>query len=336
MEKVVGFTYNKHRYIYQRNIQGDIIRIYDVETDEVVAEYSYDAWGNQNVKNKNEDNIGDISPIRYRGYYYDNETGLYYLNARYYDPKLGRFISPDTFSVLDDTMGEINGLNLYMYCKDNPVMYADPSGCFALTVTALVWIAFGVSALVGATASVISQEIATDWQHINVLQVIWDAGIAGIGGALSMSPLGWGAMIAANTALGFVGSVGGHLIQGHDLFGENSGEYWTDIGISTLIGLGIGIIGGPGAQRGMNIKALQQNFISAYDDMLATGTKVASSYYKTAGMAAIHMNKATAKCGAAFLMYSSAYANMLSSITWSIYKSSIVTLGTSWRTAVMQ
>ena len=69
-------------------------------------------------------------------------------------------------------------------------MYADPTGHFALTATALVWIAFVFSAFVGVTASVISQGIATDWQNINVLQVIWDAGIAGIGGALSMSPLG--------------------------------------------------------------------------------------------------------------------------------------------------
>ena len=74
-----------------------------------------------------------------------------------------------------------------------------------------------------------------------------------------MSPLGWEAMIAANTALGFIGSVGGHLIQGHNLFGANDSEYWTDIGVSTFIGLGIGIIGGPGAQLGMNIKALQLN-----------------------------------------------------------------------------
>ncbi len=150
MEKVIGFTYNGHRYIYQRNIQGDIIRIYDVETDEVVVEYSYDAWGNQNVKNKNEDNIGDINPIRYRGYYYDKETGLYYLNARYYDPKLGRFISPDTFSILDDTMGEINGLNLYMYCKDNPVMYADPSGCLPKWAA---WIISGVAIVGGIVLS---------------------------------------------------------------------------------------------------------------------------------------------------------------------------------------
>lgn len=154
-------------------------------------------------------------------------------------------------------------------------------------------------------------------------------------GALSMSPLGWEAMIAANTALGFIGSVGGHLIQGHNLFGANDSEYWTDIGVSTFIGLGIGIIGEPGAQLGMNIKALQQNFVSAYDNMIATSTKVASCYYKTVGMVTIHMNKATIKYGVAFLMYSSAYANMLKFITLSIFKSSIITLGTSWRTAIM-
>ena len=211
----------------------------------------------------------------------------------------------------------------------------DPSGHFALTVTALVWISFGVSALVGAGASIISQGIATNWQDINALQVIWDAGIAGIGGALSMSPLGWGAMIAANTALGFAGAVGGHIIQGHDLFGKDAGKYWKDIGISTLIGASIGIIGGAGAQNGINIKALQNNFVSTYDDVIVTSSKVASGYYKTAGMAAIHMNKATAKYSAAFLMYISAYAKMLSSISKAIFKSSVITLGTSWRTAVL-
>lgn len=63
----------------------------------------------------------------------------------------------------------------------------DHDGCFALTVTALVLLSFGVSALVGAASSVISQEIATNWQDINVLQVIWDAGIAGIGGFINVS-----------------------------------------------------------------------------------------------------------------------------------------------------
>ena len=70
--------------------------------------------------------MGDINPIRYRGYYYDGETGLYYLLTRYYDPAIGHFISPDGFEYLDpETIGSIN---LYAYCRYNPVMYSDPTG----------------------------------------------------------------------------------------------------------------------------------------------------------------------------------------------------------------
>ena len=85
--------------------------------------------------------IGCINPIRYRGYYYDNETGLYYLNARYYDPSIGRFIS---LTILDETKGHINGLNLYMYCNNNPIMYVDPSGCLAFfIITAIIGAVIG-------------------------------------------------------------------------------------------------------------------------------------------------------------------------------------------------
>ena len=66
------------------------------------------------------------NPIRYRGYYYDTDIGLYYLNARYYSPELRRFISPDDTSYLDPE--NANGLNLYAYCYNDPVYYADPSG----------------------------------------------------------------------------------------------------------------------------------------------------------------------------------------------------------------
>ena len=136
MNKLVGFTYNKDNkasnYIYRRNIQGDIIGIYDSLGNEV-GWYAYDAYGKCYVKYKNnsseeEKTILNANPFRYRGYYYDNETGLYYLNARYYDPSIGRFISPDVLTILDETKGQINGLNLYMYCNNNPIMYIDPSG----------------------------------------------------------------------------------------------------------------------------------------------------------------------------------------------------------------
>ena len=208
MEKVIGFTYNGHRYIYQRNIQGDVIRIYDGESNEVVAEYSYDAWGNQNVKNKNEDNIGDINPIRYRGYYYDKETGLYYLNARYYDPKLGRFISPDTFSILDDTMGEINGLNLYMYCKDNPVMYADPSGFLPFFIlTAIIGAVIGI-AITAAVDYIPDKEFNLHWG--------WYVG-AGVLGALIGAGIG---MAVSYYATGSIASSTGKVFSG--LFGKTT------------------------------------------------------------------------------------------------------------------
>ena len=164
MNKLVGFTYNKNgkasNYIYRRNIQGDIIGIYDSLGNEV-GEYAYDAYGKCYVKYKDnsseeEKTILNTNPFRYRGYYYDNEAGLYYLNARYYDPSIGRFISPDVLSILDETKGHINGLNLYMYCNNNPIMYVDPSGCFALTtIIILTLIAVGVVAG-GTAAGVIS------------------------------------------------------------------------------------------------------------------------------------------------------------------------------------
>lgn len=83
---------------------------------------------NHKVINYTEDNIGDINPFRYRGYYFDVETGWYYLNARYYSPIIGRLISPDELAILDESRSQINGLNLNMYCADNPVMNVDPSG----------------------------------------------------------------------------------------------------------------------------------------------------------------------------------------------------------------
>ena len=114
-DKLIGFAFNDVEYIYERNIQGDILRIYRKDNLTIVAEYHYDAYGNHEVINYTDDTIGDINPFRYRGYYFDSETGWYYLNASYYSPTMSRFISPDELSILDETKSQINGLNLYMY-----------------------------------------------------------------------------------------------------------------------------------------------------------------------------------------------------------------------------
>ena len=161
LNKLVGFTYNKDNkasnYIYRRNIQGDIIGIYDSLGNEV-GWYAYDAYGKCYVKYKDnsseeEKTILNTNPFRYRWYYYDNETGLYYLNARYYDPGIGRFISPDVLTILDETKGQLNGLNLYMYCNNNPIMYVDPSGRLFGMIFAIIVI----TALLLATANDIYQ-----------------------------------------------------------------------------------------------------------------------------------------------------------------------------------
>ena len=131
LDKLVYFTYNGTRYFYVFNAQNDITHLVD-DTGNVVASYIYDAWGNHQVfdasgvENTNADFIGNINPIRYRGYYFDVETNLYYLNSRYYDPEVGRFISLDAVDYL--APDSIHGLNLFAYCFNNPIMYSDGSG----------------------------------------------------------------------------------------------------------------------------------------------------------------------------------------------------------------
>ena len=128
---VVGFVNAEGTYFYRKDILGNITGILDSD-GKIVVRYRYDAWGNHVVLNpdgsENESStfIGNINPFRYRGYYYDVETGLYYLKTRYYDPETGRFITIDDISYLaPDT---INGLNLYAYCGNNPVMRVDENG----------------------------------------------------------------------------------------------------------------------------------------------------------------------------------------------------------------
>ena len=129
---ICGVEYNGTVYYFQKNLQGDVTRIYD-GNGSLVAQYVYDAWGNHKVLNANgtemtdEAFIGNVNPIRYRGYYYDEETGLYYLQSRYYDPEVGRFINADDIDYIEPET--LMGCNLYAYCGNNPVMYVDPTGC---------------------------------------------------------------------------------------------------------------------------------------------------------------------------------------------------------------
>ena len=117
--------YNGVQYWYQKNMQGDVVRILNASGAEVVS-YAYDAWGKVlSVSGSLSSTVGAANPFRYRGYYYDTETGWYYLNTRYYDPNVGRFLSPDTILGAN---GGLMGYNLYAYCNNNPVNHIDPTG----------------------------------------------------------------------------------------------------------------------------------------------------------------------------------------------------------------
>ena len=123
--KRVGFANGDTLYYYLYNVQGDVIAIVRAATGQIVAKYSYDAWGKCTVTNASGYTVGEKNPFRYRGYYYDTETGLYYLNSRYYNPEFGRFISADNqLSIGDD----LTGLNLFAYCGNNPINRVDPTG----------------------------------------------------------------------------------------------------------------------------------------------------------------------------------------------------------------
>ena len=98
---------------------GDVVAIYNTNGTNIV-EYAYDAWGNCTIKDTTTNYVvAHANPIRYRGYYYDEDTNLYYLNARYYSPEWRRFISPANVSALNPNL--VNGLNLYCYCNNDPV-----------------------------------------------------------------------------------------------------------------------------------------------------------------------------------------------------------------------
>ena len=117
-----GFDYNGTKYYYIFNVQGDVIGILNQSGSQIVS-YQYDPWGKVlSVDGTQASTIGQLNPIRYRGYYYDTETGFYYLQSRYYDPITRRFLNPDTL-ILEGTK-----IDLISYCKNNPVNYVDPNG----------------------------------------------------------------------------------------------------------------------------------------------------------------------------------------------------------------
>ena len=115
-------------YFFEKNLQGDIVAIYNA-AGKKIGTYTYDAWGNFTFSTASDATtvekriVRTYNPFRYRGYYYDTETKLYYLQSRYYNPETGRFLNVDSC-----LYSHMLGYNLYLYCHNNPVNYYDPKG----------------------------------------------------------------------------------------------------------------------------------------------------------------------------------------------------------------
>ena len=123
--KVMSVSCNGTMYYYIKDLQGDITEIVDKD-GKAVAEYAYDAWGNMLTENNGTLTVEKLNPFRYRGYVYDEETGLYYLQSRYYDPLTGRFLNADVYA--DTQSGTPLSTNMFAYCENNAINKSDDEG----------------------------------------------------------------------------------------------------------------------------------------------------------------------------------------------------------------
>ena len=186
---------NAVTYYYAHNWRGDITSIYDGEGN-MVAKYEYDAWGNVlTVTNSNNSEITDpnhianLNPFRYRSYYYDSESGLYYLMSRYYDPVTHRFVNADGYFQSGDN---ILDTNMNAYCRNNPIMNLDFTGMvvFSVSLSLNLGCVFGcgdgMALVFDGDGNVALQKTFcyTDFTNPSYLNVVAGASI-GVGGSFS-------------------------------------------------------------------------------------------------------------------------------------------------------
>jgi RHS repeat-associated protein len=142
-DNIIGFNYKGVFYQYIKNLQNDIIAIAD-RNGTILVKYVYDAYGNiLSITDTSGIDLGNINPFRFKSYYYDTETGFYYLNSRYYDALVGRFINADDIAYLGAT-GSAWSYNLFSYCENNPINNVDPNGTFKVKLSPIFTIIFGL------------------------------------------------------------------------------------------------------------------------------------------------------------------------------------------------
>ena len=233
-------------YYYITNLQGDVIGIID-ENGHIIAEYEYDPYG-KITSLKAFDTLGspisvsgsiaEKNPLRYRGYYYDSEMGLYYLQSRYYDPNICRFINADDVSNVGAN-GDVISLNLFVYCGNNPISRKDSNGNAWVLTTMLIGGIVG--SIVNATISAFTQYAFNG--SVDLRKVKTAALVGFVGGAVFASPLGIQGQRIAGGIIGGVSYLMGQIAIGEPING-------VALGVSVVAGVFCGQLGGPGANEG--------------------------------------------------------------------------------------
>ena len=228
-DNMVGFTLNGTSYYYVKNLQGDVIGILD-STGTLVVQYTYDAWGKilsvtdgDGVAITNKSHVAYLNPIRYRGYVYDEEIGMYYLQSRYYDPTTGRFINQDLAEIILEDQGFLGQYNPYAYCGNNPVNMADPYGNIAIITCVIIGACIGL-VLGGTAGAVISYKKYKEVRWKYVL-------IGAVAGAALGAAAGYGIgllMGASTTTIGTAKSFSSGFKIGTKIAKQMSKRGWTN------------------------------------------------------------------------------------------------------------
>ena len=236
--QLMAIRYKGADYYYIRDGLMCITGLVDANGGAVVN-YRYDSWGKlMCITGSMAGTLGKDNPYRYKGYYYDDETGMYYLKSRYYQPGICRFISADTIEVLD-CQGDLNDKNLYAYCDNNPVMRVDTGG--------QIWITLGIMAAGGGIGMVIGAASSAITQYMFNGEINWKSvGVAAVGGfvsgAVAASPLGLTGQIGVGAAAGAVSYVADCKVNGSALKVD-------ELAVSAAAGAFSGWIGGSGANQ---------------------------------------------------------------------------------------
>ena len=221
-------------YYYVYNLQGDVIGIVDSAGNTVVS-YSYSAWGEvESVTGTQASTIGQKNPIRYRRYYYDGETGFYYVSSRYYDPEIGRWINADIPETLTADFENFAQYNLFAYCFNNPINMSDETGTWPSWAKKVV----AAVAVVAVVATVAAVTVAT----------------AGAGTAAAVIAVGAAKGAAIGMATGAAIGAGSGAVNHRISTGS-----WRGAGTAALNGMGDGALSGAitGAVTGAARRAIK-------------------------------------------------------------------------------